>query len=65
MTVGELRRKLEPLNENVEVTVFLPFNCKPGVEVDYMHYVEAAGYHGKSSISGPEFQIVVGAGFGY
>lgn len=65
MTVKELRKALEGVDDDVEVTIFLPDKCKLGVDDDYMHKVAYAKYCPPSSIGNKEFEITAGKGFGY
>jgi hypothetical protein len=63
MTVGELRKALEGVADDVEVTIFLPDKIRS--REDYMRLTKSATYRGQSAISSPEFEITAGEGFGY
>lgn len=65
MNVGELKRAIAGVADDVKVTIFLPENCKPHVEADYMRYVKNAKFSQGGQISGPEVTFEAGEGFGY
>lgn len=80
MNVGQLKRALENIPDDVEVTIptFKPVpsdQLRPGqpfiihlfetAEVMDGYYVEAAKFHRATSISNDEFNIIAGRGFGY
>lgn len=65
VTVGELRKSLEGLSDDLPVYICIPDYVKPGSNEDYMRYVSKVQFVPRSSISNDCFDIEAGEGFGW
>lgn len=65
VTVGDIRKLIEDMPDDVEVTIFLPENCKPESKYDYMRQVQVAKDRKASPISDRELELTAGKYFAY
>jgi hypothetical protein len=68
MTVGELRKAMDGVDDSVPVTIFLGEDfVKPGgvLVTEYMAHTRSAKYCKPTGISGQEFEITMGNLFSY